>query len=417
MIIILLYIYFFRPFKKSFPLIVSILFVLNQLTLHHTIVNAKGISYLFLFLFLIKSLYFIKKIRIDFVFKISILLLITYFIFIVFFIFNNHITNYLVFFRKAGPLMLQFYIFIGLVYFKLYGGKLFYKYVNYAMYFFLIAWTGYVFVIPYGDRGVVGLAAYHDAIVGFAVSYLIAYNLLLKQRINAFVLIVVSILPFLGMARGGIVAIAISYLGYLFYKRNLKHITFGVLFSVIIIFLSNDLITRVLPKNIIYRHLGANSLTQLFTESEDVYKTILPRIIRWNFLSDKFINHPLFGSGLMLSTVGSGLAESQFYDVWQGHNFFLSMLAAGGLVLTLPILLLTIISIFKSIFIIIKGLDKYAFWGMILVFNVININFTNTYFISFWAGPMIWILFAAGLYELNNSGGILSVMKNKVIPV
>jgi len=403
MVIILLYFFFFKSFKKSFPIIISILFVLNEIGLPFSLISTEKITYLLTLMLLFKSFRLLKKIEINYLIKISIILTVIYILYILSFYYNNSFPDYRVFFRKTDPLIWQFYIFIGLVYFKRYGTNTFYKYIYIAMVLHLIFWTGYVFIIPFRDYGIIGLEAYHSATVGFTAAYIIGYNLLVKRKPTKAIVFIVSLLPFLGMARGGIIAVTIAFVGYYIYKGHIKSLIYGLLSIALIIYVSNYLIVNVIPQDFVFSHQGAHNLTELFAKSESAEIAIPTRLIRWQFLIYHFLINPIFGAGLLLKTTNAGLDIDAFVDLWQGHNYFLSMLAAGGLFLSLPIIILTIISIAKSFkWFISSGKNLNNIFGAILVLNVININFTNTYFASYWAGPMIWSLFAVGLYELTN---------------
>ncbi len=404
MVVLLVLLVIFLSFKKSFPLLISLLFLLNYNGIPYGGVGNVYISYLFAVLFMIIALYHSRSMIFDINLRLAFMIIVFYLIYLLV-LYATTDKGYKAFFQLSLPLVLQFYIFSALVYFKKYGIRKFIFYVFIVMLLFIIVFSEYL-ILPFQDYGILGLEVYHAATIGFAASIIIGYIFYIKDKPAKFdvvLILTVSLLPLLGMSRGGFMALLIVFLSYVFYKKVNIKTTFVLIFLLLVLFLGNYLVNNVLPRSIIYSHLGASSLSDLFLISENINDSIGLRVLRWDFLTNIIYNNPIWGGGIYLSTVSSRMSVDLFKNVWGGHNFFLSILASVGFVTSLPVLALNFIGLKDSLKIFVFKKNKLNIFGAVIILNVFNINFTNTYYSLFWSGPMIWVLFALGLVLIKKS--------------
>lgn len=204
------------------------------------------------------------------------------------------------------------------------------------------------------------------------------------------------LITLLGFGRGSILSIIITVFVIILYIYNKKEfnssILFYALFGGIIVFYSFDYLSGFF----LYKHLGAESLTDLWSITQDT-KSLMPRLLRWEILISYFEKDPIMAGGFsrpILSRVNEG------FRAWGAHNYFLSILGGGGLFLLIPTVLFygKVLKKVFSIFVFDKMHSFNSYFGIGLILITININISNTYFIQVWSGASIWILFGFGLY-------------------
>lgn len=304
-------------------------------------------------------------------------------------------------FKYSRVLNAHVVIFSTVCYCRIYGSK---KLLEFLFWGFII----FNFRNIYGAYVLKEKIMLHSAVLGMASSYIILYSFLklnlkelgIRRPLLLFLILLNAALPFLGMVRGGILAVGIAFMLVPFYFTyfNVRDmlVTFPVIITLGII--SFSVFISLYPDSIFHHHHGSSNLSELLDDTKDI-NTIDLRILRWSILFDAFVDNPLIGVGFWERILADVHGPD---EVWGAHNYFISILAGGGLLLSIPILLIHVLPLIKSMNIVWNKIpvDGYFFVGIGCFLNVININMTNPFFGTRGIEVIIWTMFGVGIYEI-----------------
>jgi len=219
-------------------------------------------------------------------------------------------------------------------------------------------------------------------------------------RFNTVLFIMSFAIPFLGMGRGGIIAVSIPVILqsiFNFRKRLFKVLLFLAI-AIISLFIINDYVSEIIPEALIYKHQGANNLKELFNNTQDVETTISTRLNRWDILTKEFTDNYVFGGTGFRDPILDEINEG--FNAWGAHNYFYAIAAGGGLFLLIPTLLFYVYIIRRTIKSFRRGMTPMKLLGIGLIVNGININMTNCYYAGFYSAFVIWVSTGIGIYLL-----------------
>jgi hypothetical protein len=248
---------------------------------------------------------------------------------------------------------------------------------------------------------------FHQPTIGLAVAIILFLNRpeirfkktnYIRNIFNLFLVV----LPLLGMARGGILAVCIFFIFTI--RMKPANIFLVVFISAAAIFAADTVMEKYKYSNIIFRHRGADNLTEILQDTFQSEETGGLRVLRWYLMIESFKKNVWMGIGFAKEDVydlysKGGLGERTLSSVWQAHNFYFALLGGGGLLVFMPHFLMHLIAFYKSIGDLISRKRSFirTFRGF-LILEVIVINMTNCYYVFYWSGSIMWMCFGIAWY-------------------
>ena len=393
---------FVGSFKKYYPLFIFMVFALGRTSdLVAFKVGNNSIEFVYLgsLIFFFRALKFLND---NYVSK---LLLTTYLVYGLYIFLRFLIDDLSVMesYRYSRPLIIQINILTAFIYGSRYSVNPLLQSVYYAS----VAYMGYILYMVLTRNT---LVFFHFATFGLAVAYIVTINLFFINQLvlpryhllSRFIGYTGIIGVFLGMSRGGMMAVMAPFLLMFMVDKSKRSRSLGLFLVVgVLVMASSFLLTSLLPSSYIYRHQGAANLNELFEVTQNV-ATISLRLARWQYLIDGFIDHPIMGIGFY----EANSIFAHFRDAWQAHNYFLAILGGGGLLLFIPNLAVAAYPIkefLSKISFIQHTLKSELILGFVLFLEVIIINFFNTYYYQMWSAVFIWCLLGMSLQLLMNT--------------
>lgn len=214
--------------------------------------------------------------------------------------------------------------------------------------------------------------------ISICIVYFLSNNRSKFKSFIAIVTILLSTIPFfLGASRGALVAMLLSFFGYLVVRQGIKSIFYGVF--VLIIF-----------GGLIYyfdQVLGSGLLDRFFSTAEGIEQgnESANRLVIWKSSFDQFINHPFFGDRLQMT-----------YSHHYPHNLIIESLQAFGLIGSIPLFILIAMSLKKTI-VVFKGNPEVIWIPILFVQSLIQYMFSGTFFSGAWLWCSIALLLSISI--------------------
>ena len=386
-------------FKRYYPIFIFLVFALGKTSDMIAFgVGNNTIEFVYLgsLVFFFRAL---KFIRFNYISK---LLLATYLVYALYILLRFLMEDISIIesYKYSRPLIIQINILTAYIYCSKYTVTPLLQTAYYAS----VVYMGHIMYLIFYHGTMV---FFHFATFGMAVAYIVTVNLfyideLVQPRYHLLSKIIgyAGIIGvFLGMSRGGMMAIIVPFVLLFAFDKSQRTKGLG-LFLVVggLVMVSSYLLNALLPSSYIYQHQGASNLNELFQVTQNL-ATISLRLLRWQYLIDGFVQHPLMGIGFYEATS----IFAHFRDAWQAHNYFLAILGGGGLLLFIPNVAVTAYPIkefFSKIGQVSKKLDGAFLLGFVLFMEVIIINFFNTYYYQMWSAAFIWCLMGMSIHLL-----------------
>ncbi|GJM29963.1 MAG: hypothetical protein DHS20C17_25980 [Cyclobacteriaceae bacterium] len=392
---------FFGSFRKYYPIFIFLVFAFGKTSDFVAFqVGNNSIEFVYIgsLIFFVRALQFAKN---NYITK---LLLTTYFVYLLY-ILLRFLTDDLTIiesYKYSRPLIIQINILTAFIYCSRYSITNLLQCAYYAS----VAYMGYIIFLVLSHNT---LVFFHFATFGLAAGYIVSINLfyideLVEPRfhlLSKFIGYAGMIGVFMGMSRGGMIAIITPFL-FMFIFDKTKRTKSMSLFLVVggVVLLSSYFLNALIPSSYIYEHQGARNLNELFQVTQNL-ATISTRLLRWEYLINGFIDNPLMGTGFYEANSIFAL----FRDAWQAHNYFLAILGGGGLLLFIPNIAVTAYPIREflgKLTSLKSNLNKEVLLGFVIFLEVININFFNTYYYQMWSAVFIWALMGLSLRMLTS---------------
>lgn len=285
------------------------------------------------------------------------------------------------------------------------------KYTHKSIIRLIVYFTFAVFIVSlkkHIDSGL-GPMNFHGAFsTGYLSHVLLAYILTLllnnhyttvKSIIMGVGIIVLFLFPFYGALRGAtavsIITIVIIFVSYgMIGTRFYRIIGFIILATVIVLFFAKP-VTDIFAEENKYGYRSLIDVPMSYTGTIDTAES---RFEWWNDAVQSYLKSPIWGTAFSFRYYRDGILESAIGL----HNYFLSTLVQGGLLLFIPLFLIISKSILKCINGIIRG--KYYYVLLLAwLFAWIMLNISNTHIFLSKTGPVLSMMFGltVGLISQN----------------
>jgi len=195
--------------------------------------------------------------------------------------------------------------------------------------------------------------------------------------INLILFLIISTGIFLTGSRGGIIAIIVGFIAFVFlnmYSKNSSKNRLKIVGTIVIIIVIIIIVWNILPKELISTRFSFSTILGLNENIPGVHN----RYTIWKYALTVFSKQPLFG-------YGSGnflIALSKVYRVTAAHNMYILLLVENGIfglsLLLIPIFW-TVVKLFK-----IKQYIVLSFFITILIVNISLDGITYKYFWISW---------------------------------